>query len=96
MINPPSEVAVLPEMNIGVLPLLGTASRVTEVVVVPITELPLASWTVKTGVVAKAPREAAFEGLVVKATLAGSAAATVKLFDSAGVTTAVSEPDSAT
>ncbi len=40
-------------MNIGVDPLAGTASRVTVVVVVPITEFPLASWTVRTGVVAK-------------------------------------------
>ena len=83
-------------MNIGVEPLVGTAFRVTVVVVVPITGLPLASWTVKTGVVAKTPREATFDGFVVKATLAGSAAATVKLFDRAAVTTVVSEVESDT
>jgi hypothetical protein len=42
-IRPPSDEAVLPEMNIGVEPLVGTAFKVTDVVVVPITGFPLAS-----------------------------------------------------
>ena len=96
MIKPPTDEPVFPLMNIGVAEPVGTASRVTLVVVVPITGLSLASRTSRTGVVAKTPREATFDGLVVNATLAGSAAVTWNELESAGVTTAVSANEAGT